>query len=150
MSRLSAYRAPSFKGPSKGLRNDSGATLLGAGVVLLLGRDLRDALALTALVGGEEVAPRGVLLPRLEGALVLERPAIIVVVRLAAEDERVHQRRMEEDLLEALHGAEPHQVADHRRAVVADLEAPALLRNVVAHDLDVARIPHAELVVVRH
>src|SRR6185503_18008200 len=49
-----------------------------------------DALALTALVCGEQPAPRRIAFPVLEHQPVLARPAIVVVVRLAPEHEHVH------------------------------------------------------------
>jgi 5-methylthioadenosine/S-adenosylhomocysteine deaminase len=66
------------------------AKALGLGAVLGRGR-VHDPLGLASLVGVEEAAPGGAGLPVLEGLLVLERPAVIVVVGLAAEDEGVDQ-----------------------------------------------------------
>src|SRR5690606_22119233 len=102
------------------------------------------AVAFAPPVGLEELAPVRLSLPVLEGLPVLARPAVVVVVRLAAEDEDVDERGVEEHLLKLLQWAEPHHIADPAGGVVADGEAPALARDVGANDLDVARVRSEE------
>jgi hypothetical protein len=70
------------------------------------------------------------------------------VIKFASEDEHVHERGVEEELLNALQGAEPEHVADHPRGVVADGESPAFVRYVGAHDLDVTRVAGSERIFV--
>src|SRR5262249_10881373 len=82
----------------------------------------RESLAVAVSVGGEESPPRGLHLPCLEGVPVLEGPAIVVVVDLAREDERVHQRRVEEDLLNALQRAKPEDVPRVAGQIVAHVK----------------------------
>src|SRR5260221_6622137 len=107
------------------------------------------ASVLAPLVLLEEAAPRRLALPALEDLAILARPAVVVVIQLAAEDEHVHEGGVEEELLKALHRAEPHHVADLARRVVADGKPPALVRDVRADDLDVARVSDTQTVVVR-
>src|SRR4029450_4429437 len=97
----------------------------------------------------EQLTPARFLAPAVEDRAIAHRPPVIVVIDLGAENEHIHDGRVEEELLEGLHWAEPHEVADHRSTVVPHLEAPALVRRRhVAHDLDVRRRPNSELVLV--
>src|SRR5262245_33694575 len=109
------------------------------------GRPKRAVLAVLQKV----LAPGGPLGPLLEDPLVLERPAVVVVVRFGAEDEQVDQRRAHEDVLNRLERAEPDDIADPAGTVVADGEAPAFLSEIGVPDhLDVSRVtdPEAGLV----
>ena len=71
--------------------------------------------------------------------------------RTAGQGEAVDQRRVEEQLLEALERAEPEQdAAADAHQVLADGELPVRLRRVdVAHQLDVVRIAAAQSVLMR-
>src|SRR5262249_6309442 len=110
-------------------------------------RSLRTHLS----IAQEQLAPLGRLAAALAYAAIDERPAVEVVIHVAREDEPVHQRRVEEQLLESLQRSEPDQIAaPYPHEIFSDVELPVLLRDVdVARDLDVARIADAQAVLVR-
>src|SRR3989442_7963609 len=60
-------------------------------------------------VAQEQMAPFRGFAPALENAAVDQRPAVEIVIHVARQDEAVHERRMEEQLLKALERAEPDQ-----------------------------------------
>src|SRR5207245_6257225 len=76
------------------------------------GRDVRRLpLRPHRRVAQEQLSPLGAFAPALERAAVDERPAVEIVVDVARQDEAVHERRVEEQLLEALQRPEPDQIA---------------------------------------
>src|SRR6266545_6278952 len=110
---------------------------------IALGADLR--------VPQKHLAPFGRFTPALEHAPIDERPAVEIMVHIAGQNEAVDERRVEEQLLEALQRPEPDQVATaDAYEVLADVKVPVLRRGVhIADDLDVARVADAEAVLVR-
>src|SRR5262245_1103250 len=85
-----------------------------------------DPVAFAAAVGLEKLSPVCARFPLFEDLLVLARPAVIVVIKLASEHEHVHERGVKEELLNALQRAEPEHVAHQTRCVVSDPRTPAL------------------------
>ena len=73
------------------------------------------------------------------------------MVHVAREDEPVHERRVEEQLLEPFQRPEPDQIAAaDADQIPADVKMPVLLCGVdVADDLDLTRIAGAKAVLVR-
>src|SRR6202795_206467 len=74
------------------------------------GDDGRPALRAHLRVAEEELSPRRGLAPVRERAAVEEGPAVVVVVEVAGENEAVDERRMKEQVLEALQRPEPDQI----------------------------------------
>src|SRR5262249_12612896 len=140
-----ARRAGTGAGSRRRGRRAAASTRVGAATDAGTASDPSDRVA------REELTPALLALELVHAPLPLHRPPVEVVIEEAAEHEEVHQRLVEEELLEDLQRREPQEVADVRREVVADAEAPALLRRVdVAGEVDLLEAAHAESALVRH
>src|SRR3954447_6564162 len=91
----------------------------------LLPADEGIALRTELRVAQKQLAPFRGLAPALEHMPIDQRPAVEIVVDVAGEDEAVHQRRPEEQLLEAPQRPEPDQIAAAEAyEVLPDMEPP--------------------------
>src|ERR1041385_8282058 len=79
---------------------------------------------IACLVVVKKPAPVSVLLPLLERFPVFEGPSVVIVVGFRSEDEDIHQRSVKKELLKFRERAEPHQIADAARSVIAHRESP--------------------------
>ena len=92
----------------------------------------------------KQFSPRRRLQPVLIDLLILERPAVPIVIALGAENKKVDQWGMEEQVLNSTQGPKPADVSHMAGHVIAHAEIPALSRNVVPHKPYVFRLANSE------
>lgn len=101
------------------------------------------------MIAPEQLPPPRALAPLRGDAFVFRRPIEIVLFDFADEGRDDDQWRAQHQFLQHPRWAVPRQPRQETVRVVAYFEAPTLPGNVIAHQLDVARIAHTQAVFVR-